>query len=149
MSIIAWLFVSISFKTSCNRRQFGNICILLTPTIIQYISQLLRTFYARISIIHVSVSPWLLILKKSQVFTHKNRKKTYKIKIYGSTWRSFVHLFLVLSGLSAVSTSIRRKGKRSSTRIKVLCVVSLDMSLCIATTPFSRFPEHRENVAPH
>ena len=68
-----------------------------------------------------------------EVFTHKNRKTTYKIKIYASMWRTVLcTYFLVLPDRSAVSTSSRRKGKRSSTGIKVFCVVSLDMSMCIA-----------------
>ena len=62
-----------------------------------------------------------------EVFTHKNRKMMYKIKIYASMWRTVLcTYFLVLSDRSAVSTSSRRKGKRSSTGIKVFCVVSLD-----------------------
>ena len=75
-----------------------------------------------------------------EVFTHKNRKMTYKIKIYASTWRTVLcTYFLVLSDRSAVSTSSRRKGKRSSTGIELFCVVSLDMSMRIAITPFCCF----------
>ena len=81
-----------------------------------------------------------------EVFTHKQQKMTYKIKMYASMWRTVLcTYFLVLSDRSAVSTSSRRKGKRSSTGIKVFCVVSLDMSMRIAITPFSLFLEHREN----
>ena len=61
-----------------------------------------------------------------EVFTHKNRKITYKIQIYASMSRTVLcTYFLVLSDQSVVSTSSRRKGKRSSTGIKVFCVVPL------------------------
>ena len=97
-----------------------------------------------------SLSSGFPIDAEVEVFMHKNRKMTYKIKIYTSMWSTILcTYFLVLSDRSAVSTSSWRKRKRSSTGIKVFCVVSLDMSMRIAITPFSLFPEHRENVAPH
>ena len=74
-----------------------------------------------------------------EVFTHKNRKMTYKIKIYASMWCTVLcTYFLVLSDRSVVSTSNRRKEKRSSTGIKVFCVVSLDMSMRIVISQESQ-----------
>ena len=72
-------------------------------------------------------SPRVPDWRRSGSIHGKNRKMTYKIKIYASMWRTVLcTYFLVLSDRSAVSTSSRRKGKRSSTGIKVFCVVSLD-----------------------
>ena len=79
------------------------------------------------------------------VFTHKNRIMTYKIKICASMRRTVLcTYFSVLSDRSAVSTSSRWKGKQSSTEIKVFCVASLDISMRIAITPFSLFPASRK-----
>ena len=90
------------------------------------------------------------LTQKWKYLRTKIEKWRTKKNVCVNVTHSFVHLFfLVLSDRSASVLASRRKGKRSSTRIKVFCVVSLDMSMRIVIAPVSLFPEHRENVAPH